>query len=112
MATSMFKKLGVERGREPVLVDYCRTPMGKKRGKLTRIRGDEMMIHVMKEIVKRNTALDPKLIEDSIIACNSQIGALGLDIGKTAINASELRTTDGAAITSCRASCSGPPRPG
>lgn len=93
MATSMFKKLGVDRGREPVLVDYCRTPIGKRRGKLTRIRGDEMIIHVMKEIVKRNTALDPKLIEDSIIACNSQIGALALDIGKMAVNASGLPWT-------------------
>lgn len=75
--------------REPVLVDYCRTPIGKKRGSLVRHRGDDLAIHCYETLLKRNE-FDKSLIGDSIMACNSQIGECALDIGRNVALASHL----------------------
>ena len=69
--------------REPVLVDYVRTPMGKKRGTIVRHRGDDLIIHCYNALLKRND-FDPNVIGDSIVACNSQIGECAMDIGRNA----------------------------
>ena len=97
MVISLFDTLNIPKGREPVIVDYCRTAIGKKRnGKLQRIRGDDMMNAILPEIVKKN--LDPKELEklaseglvDCIIGCNSQVGPMALDIGRTVVLSSHL----------------------
>ncbi len=82
-----FKK-DPDRKREPVIVDYVRTPLGSKRGTLKRLRGDDMAIHCWETLRERNEAIDWKALSDkgltdSIVGCNSQIGACALDIGKT-----------------------------
>lgn len=86
---NMYEKYFKDLEREPVLIDYVRTPIGKKRGTLVRHRGDDLVVHCYNTILKRND-FDPSLIEDSIVSCNSQIGDCALDIGRTAALAAHL----------------------
>ncbi|MHA1342041.1 MAG: thiolase family protein [Promethearchaeota archaeon] len=97
MVKYLFEQLGVPKENEPVIVDYCRTAIGKKRGgKLRRIRGDDMMNAILPEIVKRSLEgidlqkLAAQGLVDCIIGCNSQIGAMALDIARTCVLASHL----------------------
>lgn len=78
--------------REPVLVDYVRTPIGKKGGKVVRLRGDDLTIHCVNALVDRNKWLKDnlKLAGDVIMGCNSQIGSCALDIGRTTALGSKL----------------------
>jgi acetyl-CoA acetyltransferase family protein len=84
-----FNKYFKDPAREPVIVDYVRTPMGSKKGTLKRLRGDDMLVHVLETVYKRNKNIDwdglGKLgLADVICGCNSQIGACALDVGKCA----------------------------
>ncbi|OLS14966.1 MAG: acetyl-CoA acetyltransferase [Promethearchaeota archaeon CR_4] len=78
--------------REPVLVDYIRTPIGKKNGKIVRMRGDDLTIHCVNALVDRNSWLkdNPKLVGDCIVGCNSQIGTCAIDVGRTTVLGSKL----------------------
>ncbi|MFW9866345.1 MAG: thiolase family protein [Candidatus Thorarchaeota archaeon] len=86
---SMYEKYFKDPNREPVLVDYVRTPMGKRRGTIVWHRGDDLVVHCYQTILERNN-FDPGIIGDSIVACNSQIGDCALDIGRTAALAAHL----------------------
>ena len=80
--------------REPVLIDYVRTPIGKKRGTISRHRGDDLIIHCYETLLKRND-FDKSLIGDSIVACCSQIGECGMDIARNTALASHLPVSVG-----------------
>ena len=89
---SMYEKYFKDPKREPVLVDHVRTPIGKKNGTVGRHRGDDLVVHCYKTILNR-IKIDPKIIGDSIVSCNSQIGDCALDIGRTAALAAHLPVT-------------------
>ena len=78
--------------REPVLVDYCRTAIGKKGGKVGRLRGDDLVIHCINSLVDRNRWLSEnvKLVGDVVVGNQSQIGSNALDIGRTSVLGSKL----------------------
>ena len=63
---SMYEKYFKDPKREPVLIDYVRTPIGKKRGTLVRLRGDDLVVHCYKTLLKRND-FDPAILGDSIV---------------------------------------------
>jgi acetyl-CoA acyltransferase len=86
---SLYEKYFKDPKREPVLIDYVRTPIGKKRGTVVRLRGDDLVVHCYQTLVKRND-FDPAILGDSIVSCNSQIGECGLDVGRTAALAAHL----------------------
>ena len=88
---SMYEKYFKDPKREPVLVDFVRTPIGKKppKGSVGRLRGDDLMIHCYETLLKRNE-FDRNLVGDSIVACCSQIGECGLDIGRMVAIAAHL----------------------
>lgn len=69
--------------RDAVILDAVRTPMGKKRGMLSRTRPDEMAAHVLSGIVERN-GIDPGTVEDVKMGCVTQIGEQGYNIGRLA----------------------------
>ena len=75
--------------REPVMIDYVRSPIGKRRGKIIRMRGDDLVIHAFQTILERNK-FDQTLIDDSIVSCCSQIGECGMDIGRNVALAAGL----------------------
>ncbi|MFX1468943.1 MAG: beta-ketoacyl synthase N-terminal-like domain-containing protein [Promethearchaeota archaeon] len=85
----MYEKYFKDPKREPVLVDYVRTPIGKRRGTVGRHRGDDLVVHCYQTILKRNQ-IDLKIIGDSMVSCNSQIGDCALDIGRTVALAAHL----------------------
>jgi len=89
---SMYQKYFKDPKREPVLVDYVRTPVGKRRGTVGLHRGDDLVVHCYETILNR-IKIDPKIIGDSIVSCNSQIGDCALDIGRTAALAAHLPIT-------------------
>jgi len=75
--------------REPVLIDYVRTPIGRRRGRITRLRGDDLVIHCYRTLLERNN-FDQTLIDESIVSCCSQIGECGMDIGRNVALAAGL----------------------
>ncbi|SDH51418.1 thiolase family protein [Alteribacillus bidgolensis] len=66
---------------EPVIVEAVRTPVGKRKGKLSGVRADELAAQPLKELVKR-TNIEPGLIEDVIFGCVSQVGEQAFDIAR------------------------------
>lgn len=50
----MYEKYFNDPMREPVLVDYVRTPIGKRRGTVGRHRGDNLVVHCYQTILKQN----------------------------------------------------------
>ena len=76
--------------REPVIIDYVRTPLGAKKGTLKYLRGDDMLVHTLRTIYNRNNdavnfdEVGKQGLGDVIAGCNSQIGACALDVAKCA----------------------------
>src|SRR5271157_3098730 len=92
MPKNLFFQYHNDPAREPVLVDYCRTPIGKRNGKVGRLRGDDLVIHCINALIDRNAWLaeDVKRVGDVIVGCQSQIGSCALDIARTAVLGSKL----------------------
>jgi acetyl-CoA acyltransferase len=69
--------------REVVIVNALRTPVGKaKRGGFATVRPDELAVAVVKELMARTPALDPKDVEDVILGCSFPEGEQGLNIAR------------------------------
>ena len=69
--------------REAVIVSAVRTPVGKgKRGSLATVRPDELAAQVIKALLSRTPALDPKEIDDVILGCAFPEGEQGLNIAR------------------------------
>lgn len=63
------------------VVDAVRSPIGKKNGTLSKIRGDELAAQVLNALVSR-TGLEPDVIEDVQLGCVTQIGEQGWNLGR------------------------------
>ena len=70
--------------REIVLVDAARTPFGKSGGMYAETRADDLVVRVIRELLRRNPELPPDRIDDVAIAATTQIGDQGLTLGRTA----------------------------
>src|ERR671936_608996 len=68
---------------EALIIDAVRSPIGKKNGTLSTIRGDDLAAQVLNAIVARND-LDPAEVEDVQLGCVTQIGEQGWNIGRMA----------------------------
>ena len=66
---------------DALIVDAVRSPIGKKNGTLSSIRGDELAAQVLNALLSRN-GVDPADIEDVQLGCVTQIGEQGRDIGR------------------------------
>lgn len=69
--------------RDAVIVDAVRTPLGRKKGLLSRTRPDEMAAHVLSSIVEKN-GIKPDWVEDVKMGCVTQIDEQGFNIGRMA----------------------------
>ncbi len=56
------------------IVDGIRTPIGNFGGSLATVRPDDLAAIVLKELMKRNSSVDPKEIADVILGCANQAG--------------------------------------
>src|SRR5437588_7760883 len=66
---------------DALIVDAVRSPIGRKNGTLSKIRGDELAAQVLNALVARND-VDPAEIEDVQLGCVTQIGEQGWNIGR------------------------------
>ena len=60
--------------KEVYIVDGIRTPIGSFGGTLAPVRTDDLGAMVIRELLERNSGLDPALIEDVIFGCANQAG--------------------------------------
>src|SRR3989440_13064530 len=68
---------------DALIIDAVRSPIGKKNGTLSAIRGDELAGQVLNALVTRQD-LDPAEVEDVQMGCVSQVGEPGWNIGRMA----------------------------
>src|SRR5262252_7193291 len=69
--------------RDAVIVGAVRTAVGRKGGKLSGIRPDDLAALVLKDLVAR-LKIDPAEIEDVILGCVDQLGEQGFNIARNA----------------------------
>jgi len=87
--------------REVVFVDGVRTPFGRagEKGIYWRTRADDMGVKAVRELLRRNSQLDPERIGDVILAATAQVGDQGLTLGRdVALLAGIPKTVPGFAI--------------
>ncbi|MFC3997801.1 thiolase family protein [Nocardiopsis sediminis] len=71
--------------REVVFVDGARTPFGKAgKGLYAETRADDMVVRVIRELLRRNPGLPPERVDEVAIAATTQTGDQGLTIGRSA----------------------------
>jgi acetyl-CoA acyltransferase len=69
--------------RNAVIVGAARTAVGKKNGKLSGVRPDDLLAHTLKSLTER-VGVDPSEIEDVVIGCVDQVGEQGMNIARNA----------------------------
>ncbi|WP_406313380.1 thiolase family protein [Streptosporangium sp. NBC_01639] len=72
--------------RDVVFVDGVRTPFGRSgpKGLYAETRADDLVIRVIRELIRRNPGLPPERVDEVAIAATTQIGDQGLTIGRSA----------------------------
>jgi acetyl-CoA acetyltransferase family protein len=66
---------------EALIVEAVRSPIGRKNGTLSGMRGDELAGQVLNGLVER-AGVDPAEVEDVQLGCVTQIGEQGWNIGR------------------------------
>jgi 3-oxoadipyl-CoA thiolase len=66
------------------VIDAIRTPIGKYGGALSTIRPDDLLAHVIRELIARNPAIDVNAIEDVIAGDANQAGEDNRDVARMA----------------------------
>lgn len=69
--------------REVVIVDGCRTAIGRRKGIFTDYRSDELVAVVLDELMNRSK-IDKEAVEDVILGCVTQVNEQGGNIARTA----------------------------
>ena len=79
-----------------VIVDSVRTGLAKSfRGTFNMTRGDDMLSHLIDELLDRNPNLPADAVEDVIMGCGNPEGATGHNIGRNSVILSKLPITVG-----------------
>ena len=87
--------------RDVVFVDGVRTPFGKAgpNGLYAQTRADDLVVSVIRELLRRNPSLPPGRIGEVAVAATTQTGDQGLTIGRsTAVLAGLPKSVPGYAI--------------
>jgi acetyl-CoA acetyltransferase family protein len=66
---------------DALIVDAVRSPIGRRNGALSKLRGDELAAQVLNALAERQD-LDPAEVEDVQLGCVTQIGEQGWNIGR------------------------------
>src|SRR5919107_3465476 len=66
---------------DALIVDAVRSPIGRRNGSLSKLRGDELGAQVFDALVGRHD-LDPGEIEDVQLGCVTQIGEQGWNLAR------------------------------
>ncbi len=73
----------METGREVVIVEAVRTPVGRRGGGLSTIHPVDLLAALQKEVIAR-AGIDPAAIEQVVGGCVSQVGEQSFNITRTA----------------------------
>jgi acetyl-CoA acyltransferase len=86
--------------RDVVFVDGARTPFSKAgKGMYAETRADDLIVAVIRELLRRHPEIPPERIDEVAIAASTQIGDQGLTIGRVAgVLAGLPKTVPGYAI--------------
>ena len=74
------------------IIDAVRTPIGRLGGKLSSIRADDMLAHVIRILVERNS-IDKNAIEEVIAGCANQAGEDNRNVARMALLLAGLPVT-------------------
>ncbi len=89
------------KARDVVLVDACRTAFGRagEKGFFWQTRADDMVVKVIRELLRRNPQLKPDMVEENVWGATTQEKDQGLTIGRTtALLAGLPASTSGCAV--------------
>jgi len=67
-----------------LIIDAVRSPIGRKNGALSSIRGDDLAAQVLNGLITPH-GLDPAEVEDVQMGCVTQIGEQGWNVGRMAV---------------------------
>ncbi len=67
-----------------VIIDAVRTARGKKKGALSGVHPVDLAAHVLKATMRR-MRLDPKVVDDVVMGCVTQVGEQGLNVARGAV---------------------------
>ena len=81
--------------KDVFIVDAIRTAIGNFGGTLAPVRTDDLGAHVMKELMARNSQVDPKDIEDVIFGCANQAGEDNRNVARMSLLLAGLPWTIG-----------------
>jgi acetyl-CoA C-acetyltransferase len=72
---------------EAYVYDALRTPRGrgKPTGSLHEVKPVDLVVGLLRELLRRNPTVDPARIDDVVLGCVTPIGDQGSDIAKTAV---------------------------
>jgi len=70
--------------QDVVFVDGVRTPFGKAGSALAAARADDLVVNVLREVLRRNPSVPAARVDDVAVAATTQIGDQGLNIGRSA----------------------------
>src|SRR6202165_3478950 len=68
---------------QAVIVEAVRTAIGRRSGKLSPVRPDDLLALTLRELVTR-AGVDPALVDDVIAGCVTQTGEQGMNIARAA----------------------------
>ncbi|TMD85065.1 MAG: thiolase family protein [Chloroflexi bacterium] len=69
---------------DAVIVEAVRTAIGRRSGKLSSVRPDDLLALTLAEVVKR-AGVDPAQVDDVVVGCVTQTGEQGMNIGRAAV---------------------------
>jgi 3-oxoadipyl-CoA thiolase len=70
--------------RNVYIIDAVRTPIGKYGGILSTVRPDDLLAHVIKALLQRNSSIDPSDMEDVIAGDANQAGEDNRNVARMA----------------------------
>ena len=71
--------------KEAYIIDILRTPIGSYGGTLASVRPDDLAAHVIQELLKRNSSVDPTILEDVIFGAANQAGEDNRNVARMAL---------------------------
>ncbi|HEX3630536.1 MAG TPA: thiolase family protein [Candidatus Dormibacteraeota bacterium] len=69
---------------EAVIVEAVRTAIGRRNGKLSPVRPDDLLALTLRQVVDR-AGVDAAQVDDVIVGCVTQTGEQGLNIGRSSV---------------------------
>ena len=80
------------KARDVVVVDGIRTAFGRAgdKGCFWRTRSDDMVVRVIRELLRRNPKVRPEMVEENVWGATTQEGDQGLTLGRTSVILSGL----------------------